>query len=76
MVEARKALLVRLFRPEREYLVEFYQPKESQFTRAYTRTYLNLGVHSTQRNKSYHVVVKKKLNRNLTLSDAIKVLVT
>ena len=57
--DARKALLAKLRKEERDYLREYYQPKEHQFCRAYTHTYLNLNVHSTQRNESYHVVVKE-----------------
>jgi hypothetical protein len=37
---------------------------------------LNLGVNSTQRNKSYHVVVKQKLNKNLSVSAAYKAIIT
>jgi hypothetical protein len=36
---------------------------------------LNLGVNSTQRNKSYHVVVKQKLNKNLSISATYKAIV-
>ena len=44
--------------------------------RVYTYKLLNLGVHSTQRHESYHVVVKKELNPHLQLSDAIRELIT
>jgi hypothetical protein len=55
--------LFKLLRPvDCEYIKGFYQPKEHQFTRAYTRKLLNLGVYSTQRNESYHVIVKKNLS--------------
>jgi hypothetical protein len=36
---------------------------------------LNLGVNSTQRNKSYYVVIKQKLNKNLSVSAAYKAIV-
>jgi hypothetical protein len=36
---------------------------------------LNLGVNSTQRNKSYHVVVKQKLNKNLSVNTAYEAIV-
>jgi hypothetical protein len=36
---------------------------------------LNLGVNSTQRNKSYYVVVKQNLNKNLSISAAYKAIV-
>jgi hypothetical protein len=35
----------------------------------------NLGVNSTQRNESYHVVVKQKLNKNLSVSTACEAIV-
>jgi hypothetical protein len=73
--KARNILLGRLHKQERDYLRQYYQPKEVQFCRAYTRTYINLGVHSTQRNESYHVVVKKRLHKNLSVSDAIEAIV-
>jgi hypothetical protein len=72
---ARKKLLSCLCSPERAYLRDFYQPKEPQFCRAYTRLLPNLGVHSTQRNESYHVVVKKRLHKNLTVSAACEAIV-
>jgi len=73
---ARKILLRNVLAREREYIQNYYQPKEVQFCRAYTNTYINLGVYSTQRNESYHVVVKKNLNKNLTISAAVEALVT
>jgi hypothetical protein len=36
---------------------------------------LNLGVNSTQYNKSYHVVVKQNLNKNLSVSAACEAIV-
>jgi hypothetical protein len=72
---ARTHLLSQLHKKERDYLQSFYQPKEIQFCHAYTNTYVNLGVYSTQRNESYHVVVKKNLNKNLTVSAAVEALV-
>src|ERR1035438_1192866 len=54
--EKRDELLKELHADEQAYIYKNYQPKEPQFCRAYTRTYPNLGVHSTQRNESYHVV--------------------
>ena len=41
----------------------------------YTQTYLNLGVHTTQRGESYHVVVKAQLHKNMPISKAIQVIV-
>ena len=70
--EKRDELLKELHDEEKEYIRKNYQPKEPQFCRAYTRTYLNLGVHSTQRNESYHVVVKQKLHKHLPISKAVR----
>ncbi len=70
--EQRERLLMKLKTSEREYLITFYQPKEPQFIRAYTKQYPNLGVHSTQRNESYHVVVKAVVHRQLSLPDAVR----
>ena len=36
---------------------------------------LNLGVNSTQRNKSYYIVVKQNLNKNLSISAAYKTII-
>ena len=72
---ARITLLSRLQRQERHYLRSFYQPKESQFCHAYTRLLPNLGVNSTQRGESYHVVVKVKLHKNLTVSAACEAII-
>jgi hypothetical protein len=63
--DKHEELALELFAEEVEYLESYYQPKEHQFCRAYTRTYPNLGVHSTQRNELYHVVVKVKLHKHL-----------
>jgi len=70
--ERRERLLMELKTSEREYLITFYQSKEPQFIRAYTKQYPNLGVHSTQRNESYHVVVKAVVHRQLSLPDAVR----
>jgi hypothetical protein len=51
-------------------------PKEPQFCRAYTHVLPNLGVNSTQYNKSYHIVVKQNLNKNLSISAAYKAIIT
>jgi hypothetical protein len=71
----RKTLLSRLCIQERTYLWGYYQPKELQFCQAYTRLLPNLGVNSTQRNESYHVVVKKRLNKNMSVSAACEAIV-
>ena len=72
---ARKKVLSRLRSDDRTYLRTFYTPKEPQFCRAYTHVLPNLGVNSTQRNESYHVVVKQNLNKNLSVSAACETIV-
>jgi hypothetical protein len=57
-----------------EYIKSYYQPKENQFCRAYTQTYSNLGVHSTQRAESNHFVLKARLHKNLPVSKAIMII--
>ncbi|KJZ68322.1 hypothetical protein HIM_12289 [Hirsutella minnesotensis 3608] len=56
--------------PERLYVENNWKEKEKQFARAHTRHYPNLGCNTTQRNESYHVVVKASLNRQLPLQVA------
>jgi hypothetical protein len=72
---AQKKILSRLRSDDKTYLRTYYQPKEPQFCRAYTRILLNLRVNSTQRNESYHVVVKKKLSKNLSVSAAYEAII-
>jgi hypothetical protein len=73
--ECRAKLLAALHNEEAYYMQSYYQPKEYQFCRAYTQTYLNLGVHTTQRCESYHIVVKARLNKNMPLSKSIQTIV-
>jgi hypothetical protein len=56
--ECYTKLLAALYNKEAEYIQSYYQPKEYQFCRVYTQTYLNLSVYTTQHNESYHNVVK------------------
>jgi hypothetical protein len=72
---ARKTLLSRLQRQEKEYLRSFYQPKESQFYHAYIRLLPNLGVNSIQKGESYYVVIKVKLHKNLSVSAACEAII-
>ena len=60
--EAREKLLEQLEPKEKEYLTSYYQPKEENFLQAFTRTYRNLGCHSTQHNESYHPITKHTLH--------------
>jgi len=73
--KARNKILSRLRSDDKTYLRTYYQPKEPQFCRAYIRMLLNLGANSTQRNESYHVVVKQKLNKNLSVSAAYEAII-
>ena len=41
----------------------------------YTRTYKNLGVYTTQRNELYHVIIKQKLYKNLSIPRAIRAII-
>ena len=66
---ARETLLQNLQPEERIYLVKNWVPKESQFCRAYTNRYPNLGAHTTQRAEGYHNIIKSCLNRQLSLPD-------
>ena len=71
--DARNMLILSLKVSEKEYLTEYYQPKEPQFCRAYTSQYRNLGQYSTARSERNHQVQRESanLNKNLTLSDAV-----
>lgn len=46
-------------------------PKERQFIRCYTKGLANLGCYSTQRNESYHWVVKRNLHWQMKLHIAV-----
>jgi hypothetical protein len=70
----RNKLIQALESKEKEYLTGYYQPKEHSFCRAYTSRYLNLGVHSTQRNKKYHDVSGIRLSKNITVGRAIQII--
>ncbi|KJZ69900.1 hypothetical protein HIM_10711 [Hirsutella minnesotensis 3608] len=68
--KGRHKLLAEMREPERLYVENNWKEKEKQFARAHTRHYPNLGCNTTQRNESYHVVVKASLNRQLPLQVA------
>jgi hypothetical protein len=72
--KCRSKLLEALDGKEVEYIQGYYQPKEYQFCRAYTQTYMNLGVHTTQRSESNHYVLKARLHKNLPVSRAIQII--
>lgn len=66
------ALLNKLLAPEQDYLLAHYKAKEHQFFRAYTRSYLNLGVNSRQCSETYHPVIKSLVNRQFSLPKAVR----
>jgi hypothetical protein len=73
--ERRTKLIKALHNKEAEYIQSYYQPKEQQFCRAYTQALPNLGVYTTQRGESYHVVVKAHLTVNTPISQAVQTIV-
>jgi len=73
---SRANLLLALQDDEKEYLTNYYQPKEPSFCRAYTSKYPNLGCHSTQRNEKIHDVVTVGLSKNIPVGKAIEIIWT
>jgi hypothetical protein len=71
---SRDALILALRDDEKEYLTNYYQPKEPSFCRAYTSKYPNLGCHSTQRNEKMHDVIGLGLSKNTPVGKAIEVI--
>jgi uncharacterized protein YlaN (UPF0358 family) len=71
---AREKLILRLHDEEKEYLVEYYQPNEPSFARAYTSRLSNLGIHSTQRNEKYHDVASVGLSKNIPVARSIELI--
>ena len=71
----RQELFKALDKEEQVYIYGYYQEKEPQFCQAYTQQLPNLGAYSTQRNKSYHVVVKTRLHKHLPISKAVHTIV-
>jgi hypothetical protein len=73
--ECREKLFKALHPEEAQYIESYYQPKEHHFCRAYTWTYSNLSVHTTQRGESYYVVVKAYLTAHTPISQAVQTIV-
>ena len=68
-----RAKLRRQLQPEEQRYLEIeYQPKEAAFMTAYTKTYANLGVHSTQRGEGYHPQIKAVCHRTKPLHEAVR----
>ncbi len=57
---------------KKEYLLTNYKPKKYQFIRAYTKMYPNFGVNFTQRSECYHAVIKRCVNRQISLADSLR----
>lgn len=66
----RQALYNHLKAPARQYISEVWGPKECRVIRCYTRLFFNLGMHSSQRVESYHVVLKDMTNGQLSLENS------
>ncbi|ERF72701.1 hypothetical protein EPUS_04754 [Endocarpon pusillum Z07020] len=69
---ARQELHSMLRQKEISYLSDYWQPKERQFLRAYTRKLPNLGAFSNQRSESIHPVTTGDLHKNLTIEGACR----
>ena len=70
----REALCDRLKRDTKAYINEIWRPKEDRVVRCFTRLFFNLGCHSSQRVESYHVVLKRITNGQLSLENSAKAL--
>jgi hypothetical protein len=55
---------------ERDFLVEYWYPRERQFVYVYTRMASNLGCSGTQRAESTYLVTITLLNHQLSLAEA------
>lgn len=71
---SRDNIILALQDNEKEYLTNYYQPKEPSFCRAYTSKFPNLGCHSTQRNEKIHDVVTVGLSKNIPVGKAIEII--
>ena len=69
---ARDSLILALKSDEKEYLTGWYQPKESQFCKAYTCQYRNLETYATQCIERNHFTVSQPLHKNLRVAEAIE----
>lgn len=70
-----KELLETLHPEESDYLVNYYQPKKTQFCQACSLSYRNISTHSTQRNEGYHVFMKDRSYKHTPLPKAIQIMV-
>ena len=58
----RKALYNRLKRGGKDYIDDVWRRKEDRVVRYFTLLNFNLGCHSSQRSKSFHVILKQMTN--------------
>ena len=68
----RRKLLDGLRAKEQDYITSFYQPKEPQFIRAYTRLRPNLGCFSSQRSEGLHPIIKGVCNRHTPIGQSVE----
>ena len=68
----RRKLLDGLRVKEQAYLISFYQPKEPQFIRAYTKLRPNLGCYSSQRSEGLHPLIKDVCNRHTPIGQSVE----
>jgi hypothetical protein len=71
---SRAAILAVLKPSEQSYLLDYYQPKEPSFCRAYTSYYPNLGCHASARVEKAHDVISVGLSKNQPVSRAIEII--
>lgn len=72
-LETNRSHLISLLRPkDKHYINEHWRKREEQVIHYYTRTYANLGSTSSQRGESYHPVVRKITNGQLSFEDSGK----
>lgn len=72
LAKNRQILLDGLRMKDQDYIASYYQPKEPQFVKAYTRLRPNLGCFSSQRGESLHPVVKGVCNRHTPIGQSIE----
>ena len=74
--KAREGLLKQLLNNEKNYIQEYYIPKEEHFIEAYIKNYPNLGLATTQRGESNHHATKDAgLNLQIPLYETVGAIV-
>ncbi len=72
LIERRNEVLDLLRDKKKEYLFDFYQPKERQFVQCFIKKLPNLGVESTQRAESSHPTIKRITNRHTSIHQSVQ----